>query len=200
LRWPLIGFAIGWLVKSDLPLVFHYNLWNTIKGGNQPGNSKMFSQEVPFWSPTNSACYVSRQNDCELLVWVISSKEKEVIIGFLVVPGRIYPSVNHGYFTQIELGVKCRDGLYSISIVVSPLVMRIPSPIISVHITAPVNIPVSGIIEHIVIVYICIMMVMEFYLSGRVGVVVIVAAIVTLSGILVHPGCRTVEVPVIVRI
>ena len=138
----------------------------------------MFSKEVSFRSPGEFARNVPWNNHCELLVGEVASEEEKEIIGFLVVPGGINPSVNHCYLTQVVLCIEYRDGLNPVSVVVSPVKLRVPPVIIAVHVPAPINISISGVIKYIVVVKVCIVMIVEFHIPGRIGIVIMVSTII----------------------
>ncbi len=112
-------------------------------------------------------------------------------------PGGINPSIYHGYFTQIKFGVEGRNGLNSVAVVVSPMIFWVPPAVISVHVSAPIDIRIGWVIENMVIVCVSIMVVMEFHLPGRICIVVMVTTVVALAGILVNPG---IFIPIILYI
>ncbi len=66
----------------------------------------------------------------------------------------------------------------SISVAISPIVFRIPPVKIYIHVSAPVDIRIGWVIENMIIMYISIMVIMRFYLSGWVYIMVIMSIIV----------------------
>lgn len=112
----------------------------------------MLSKEVPFGSPAEFASNMSRHHYSELLGREVSAEEEQKIIGLLIMPGGVNPSIYHGYFTQVVLRIEDGDGLDSVSVVVVPAIVRIPSAIVVVHAPVPVNIIVCRIVEHVIVV------------------------------------------------
>ena len=98
--------GLSFLVDSYLALILHNYFGGSVKSGDKPSGGDVFSKEVSFWPPAEFPGHTSRQYYGELLVREVSAEEEQVVIGLLVVPGGINPSVYHGYLTQIVLGIK----------------------------------------------------------------------------------------------
>ena len=129
------------LVDSNLALILHNDFRGSVKSGDQTSGGDVFSKEVSFGPPAESPSHPSRQYYCELLIGEVSAEEEQVVIGLLVVPGSVNPSVYHGYLTQIVLGIKDRDGLDPVSVVIVPVILGIPSAVVMVH--APVQVDIG---------------------------------------------------------
>lgn len=166
------------LVDSNLAFVFHNYLRGSVESGDQSSGGDVLTKEVSFRPPAKSPSHMSRQYYCELLVRKVSAEEEQVVISFLIMPGGINPSINHGYLAQVVLGIKDRDGLDPVSVIVVPVILGIPLTVITVHAPVPVNIGVRRIVEHIVMVQVSIVVVMEFHLGGRVGIVIVVPSVI----------------------
>ncbi len=64
------------------------------------------------------------------------------------------------------------------SVVVVPAIFRIPTAIVMVHVPVPVNIGVGRIVEHIVVMQVGIVVVMEPDLGGRVSIVIVMSSVI----------------------
>ena len=174
-------------IDGYLSPVLHNDLRYPVKGGDQSGDGDMFSQEEAFRSPAESAGHTSRQYHSELLVRIISTEEKEVIIGLRIIPAGINSAIYHGYLAQVEFGLEYRDGIDPVTPVVSPGIAWIPSGIIPVHTPGPVDITVSGVVQYMIIMDVRIIVVMDFYSPGRIYIMVVISSIIPLGRVLIHP-------------
>jgi hypothetical protein len=174
------------LVESKLLFFLYNDFRGSVKGSDQSGNGDVFSKEVLFRSPAEFACHASRNHYCELLAGKLSAEEEQEIICLLIVPGSINPSIYHGHFSQVVLGIEDRDGLNPVPVVVSPIEFRVPPAVLMVHVPGPVNIPVGGVVKDTEAVIIGSMVIVKIHSSGGIGVVIMLSAIVV--HVVILPG------------
>ena len=164
----------------------------------------MFSQEEAFWPPAEFPGNMSGKNHSKLLGRVVPSEEEQIVVGLPVVPGCINSPVDHCNFSKIVLCIKYRERVYSVPVIVSPVIIRIPSPIISVHIPGPVNIIIGRIVEYMIPVNMSVMVVIGLNPSVWIDMVIVVSPIIAFCRVFIPfymgSGFRSVIIrPVIVR-